>query len=211
MPNPLKKFAPILPLCAALLALPVAAADVYESRTYGPTSGWSWSAHVDHMNIDEDVAFEEGIEDTYTAIGGAAEYYSGDSDMTLSLGLSIIFYDDNAEFSQYVEDYWGDDYYRSSDATGGQAFIEYGPKYKFGANNQSFFVVRGGLSGIFFSERSISSCSNCYSEDIDVDGGLYGVLGIGHKLGYFDLGLQFQQYFTGDLDNGLRLKLSSSF
>ena len=72
-------------------------------------------------------------------------------------------------------------------------------------------VRGGGLSGIFFSERSISSCSNCYSEDIDIDGGLYGVLGVGHKLGYFDIGLQFHQYFTGDLDNGFRLKLSSSF
>lgn len=198
-------------LSLALAAAPSVAQEVYESRAYGPTSGWSWSAHVDHINIDEKIAAEQGIDDYFTAIGGAAEYYTSDSNMTLSLGLSIILYDDNAEFRQYVEDWWGDDYYESSDATGGQAFIEYGPKYKFGANDSSFFVVRGGLSGIFFSERSISSCRNCYSEDIDVDGGLYGVLGIGHKLGYFDLGLQFHQYFTGDLDNGFRLKLSSSF
>lgn len=198
-----------LPLLFA--ATPVLAQDVYESRTYGPTSGWSWSAHVDHINIDDDAAAEQGVEDYFTAIGGAAEYYTSESDMTLSIGLSIMLYEDNAEFSQYVEDWWGDEYYESSDATGGQAFIEYGPKYKFGANDSSFFVVRGGLSGIFFSERSISSCSNCYSEDIDIDGGLYGVLGVGHKLGYFDIGLQFHQYFTGDLDNGFRLKLSSSF
>lgn len=202
---------PTLSLCAALSAAPALAQDVYESRTYGPTSGWSWSAHLDHINIDKKVAAEQGVDDYFTAFGGAAEYYTNDSNMTLSLGLSIIFYDDNDEFRQEVEDWWGDSYYRRSDATGGQAFVEYGPKYKFGANDQSFVVVRGGLSGIFMSERSISSCRNCYSEDIDIDGGLYGVLGIGHKLGYFDLGVQFHQYFTGDLDNGFRLKLSSSF
>ncbi|MGB3611226.1 MAG: hypothetical protein WA987_12685 [Cellvibrio sp.] len=198
-------------LSLALAAAPSFAQDIYESRSYGPTSGWSWSAHVDHINIDDKIAAEQGIEDYFTAIGGAAEYYTSESNMTLSLGLSIILYDDNAEFRQRVEDWWGDEYYESSDATGGQAFIEYGPKIKFGANENSFVVVRGGLSGIFFSERSISNCRNCYSEDIDVDGGLYGVLGVGHRLGYFDIGLQFHQYFSGDLDNGFRLKLSSSF
>lgn len=211
MPNLLTRSIRLLPLCAALASLPALADPEYVSKTYGPTSGWSWSGHVDKINIDKTAAAEQGIEDSLIAIGGAAEYYTGDSDMTLSIGLSFISYDDNAEFGQYVEDYWGDGYYSSSDASGGQAFIEYGPKYKFGANDQSFFTVRGGLSGIFFSERSISSCSNCYSEDIDIDGGAYGVLGIGQKLGYLDLGLQFHQYFTGDLDNGFRLKLSSSF
>ena len=111
-----------LPLLLA--ATPVLAQDVYESRTYGPTSGWSWSAHVDHINIDADAAAEQGVEDYFTAIGGAAEYYTNESDMTLSIGLSIMLYEDNAEFSQYVEDWWGDEYYESSDATCGQAFIE---------------------------------------------------------------------------------------
>ena len=46
-----------LPLLLA--ATPVLAQDVYESRTYGPTSGWSWSAHVDHINIDAEAAAEQ--------------------------------------------------------------------------------------------------------------------------------------------------------
>jgi hypothetical protein len=75
----------------------------------------------------------------------------------------------------------------------------------------TFFSVRGGVSGILGSERSISNCRNCYSEDIEIDGGVYGVLGIGQTLGNLDLSLQFQQYFSGDLDNTLRLKLSGAF
>lgn len=207
MSNAKLVFTRALSLCVALLSLP----SLAQEPPLEPTSGWSWSGHVDHINIDEEAAAEQGVDDSFTAIGGAAEYYTSDSPMTLSLGLSIILYNDNEEFSQFVEDYWGDASYSSSDATGGQAFIEYGPKFHFGANDQSFVVVRGGVSGIFYSERSINGCSNCYSEDIDIDGGIYGVLGIGHKLGYFDIGLQFQQYFSGDLDNGFRLKLSSAF
>jgi hypothetical protein len=61
------------------------------------------------------------------------------------------------------------------------------------------------------SERGISNCSNCYSEDIEIDGGIYGVLGVGQTLGSLDLSVQFQQYLSGDLDNTIRLKLSGAF
>jgi hypothetical protein len=105
-------------------------------------SGWSWSGHVDHINIDAEAAREQGIKDGATAIGGAAEYYSTTSENTLSLGASILFYRDNEEFSQYVEDYWGDVDYSDSDANAFMLFAEYGPKYRFGQDNMSFFSVR---------------------------------------------------------------------
>lgn len=174
-------------------------------------TGWSWSGHADYITIDKKAAAEQWIEDDAFAIGGAAEYYASDSENTLSLGASFIFYRDNAEFSQYVEDYWGDEGYEKSDANAFMLFAEYGPKYRFGQDNMSFFSVRGGVSGILGSERSISDCSNCYSEDIEIDGGVYGVLGIGQTLGAVDISLQFQQYFSGDLDNTLRLKISGAF
>lgn len=195
----------------ALASFSVSAAEQYQTKIYGPTSGWSWAAHVDRMKIDKKIATEEGVEPWFTAVGGAGEYYFDNSDTTLSLGLSIIFYDDNEAFSQVVRDYWGYGYYSSSNANGAQAYIEYGSQYHFGRGDKSFFSIRGGLSSIFFSSRSINDCSNCWSEDIDVDGGAYGVLGVGHRLGPVDLGLQFYQYFGGDLDNGFRVKISSPF
>jgi len=174
-------------------------------------TGWSWSGHVDHINIDKEAAAEQFIEDTATAVGGAAEYYSSATENTLSLGINFLFYRDNAEFAQFIRDYWGDVNYTESDATAFMVYAEYGPKYRFGQDNMSFFSVRGGVSGMLYSERAISYCSGCYSEDIDIDGGVYGVLGIGQTLGSLDISLQFQQYFSGDLDNSLRLKISSAF
>ncbi|MCE3253400.1 MAG: hypothetical protein K0Q67_2420 [Cellvibrio sp.] len=174
-------------------------------------TGWSWSGHVDHITIDSQAAAEQFIEDSATAIGGAAEYYSSKTENTLVLGMNFLFYRDNAEFAQFIEDYWGDVDYTESDATAFMLFAEYGPKYRFGQDNMSFFTVRGGVSGMLYSERAISYCSDCYSEDIDIDGGLYGVLGIGQTLGSLDISLQFQQYFTGDLDHSLRLKISGAF
>lgn len=174
-------------------------------------TGWSFSGHADHVNIDKEAAAEQWIEDTAFAIGAAAEYYASDSENTLLLGASILFYRDRAEFSQRVEDWWGYDSYEESSANAFMLFAEYGPKYRFGQDNMSFFSVRGGVSGILGSERSISNCGNCYSEDIEVDGGVYGVLGVGQTLGSIDVSLQFQQYFSGDLDNSIRLKIAGAF
>lgn len=199
-------------LGASLLASTVcAAAPTSNNPNNADYTGWSWSGHVDHVTIDSEAAAEQWINDSATAVGGAAEYYSSKSESTLVLGASVLFYRDNAEFAQYVEDYWGDVDYTESDANAFMVFAEYGPKYRFGQDNMSFFTVRGGVSGMLYSERAISSCSNCYSEDIDIDGGVYGVLGVGQTLGSLDLSLQFQQYFSGDLDNTIRLKLSGAF
>jgi hypothetical protein len=177
----------------------------------GYMSNWSWSGHLDHVNIDSEAAWLQGIDDGATALGFAAERYTNTSEMTLSLGASILFYNDNDEFAQYVRDSWGDVDYTESSANALMVFAEYGPKYRFGADNLSFFTVRGGASAILGSERSISNCSNCYAEDIEIDGGIYGVLGVGQTMGSLDWSLQFQQYFSGDLDNVIRLKLSGAF
>ena len=203
----------IKPLVASSCLLICSQLAIAQSGNSAPVrqTGWSFSGHADHVNIDKEAAAEQWIEDSAFAIGGAAEYYSSDSENTLTLGASILFYRDNAEFSQYVEDWWGYEDYEESDANAFMLFAEYGPKYRFGQDNMSFFSVRGGVSGILGSERSISNCSNCYSEDIEIDGGVYGVLGVGQTLGSIDVSLQFQQYFSGDLNNVFRLKISGAF
>jgi hypothetical protein len=182
---------------------------------------WSIATNLDHINIDSEAANRPDVmvDDSATALGVAGEYLFSGSDMAFAVGLNYIMYNDNNEFSQYVEDNWNDDWYddwddgsyEESDATAFMLFAEVGPKIYFGPDELSFFSVRGGASVIFDSTRSISFCSDCYSEDINLDGGLYGALGIGHSFSRFDLSLQFQQYFTGDIDNSLRLKAAFNF
>jgi hypothetical protein len=169
-------------------------------------SGWSWSAHVGTMNIDSKVAKQQGIDDSAWTIGLAAERYSSDSSLTFVLGAEFIGYDDMYSFSQETNK--GN---KGSDANGELIYAEFGPRVPFGKDSSNYFIAHAGVSGMLSSERGISYCEDCYSEDIDVTGGLYGVLGVGHSFGNFELGLQFQQYFSGDLDNSLRLRISSSF
>jgi hypothetical protein len=169
-------------------------------------SGWSWSAYLGNLNIDSTVARDQYLGDSAVILGFGAERFTDTSEFTLTLGMDFIFYDDKGDFSQLTNQGR-----KSSDASAVLAFVEFGPKLHFGLDNANFFIAHGGFSGIFASERGIGNCSNCYSEDIDVEGGAYGLIGIGHEFNSFELSLQFQQYFTGDLDNSLRIKIASVF
>ena len=169
-------------------------------------SGWSWSGHAGTINFDSKTAYDQYIEDSAWVIGFTAERYSSDSNLTFLVGVDYIGYSDDLSFDQYTTDGW-----KESDANAAMAYVEFGPRVPFGADNTNYFVAHAGLSGILYSERGIGYCSNCYSEDIDISGGFYGVLGVGHSFGSFDVGLQFQQYFSGDIDNSLRVRISSSF
>jgi hypothetical protein len=188
---------------SALIAIPAIAAPAPKEQSVG---SWSWSAHVGNLNIDSKVAREQGIDSSAWVIGVAAERLTSDSSLGFLVGLDFIGYDDNYSFSQDTNH--GN---KSSDASGAMVYAEFGPKVPFGQGGNNYFLAHAGVSGIFSSERGIGYCSDCYSEDIKVKGGLYGVLGVGHSFSRFDMGLQFQQYFSGDLDNSLRLNFSTSF
>lgn len=190
----------------ALLALLCSPATTMAYTGQNSYSGWSLSGEIGTMNIDSEVANQQYIDDSATIFGFAAERYSSDSDFTFTVGLDFISYNDNNSFAQNTTDG-----YKSSDASAMLIFAEFGPKIRFGTDNSNYFIAHGGASHVFNSERSVSFCSDCYSEKIDVDGGFYGILGVGHSFNSFDLDLQYQQYFSGDFDNSLRLKLSFTF
>ncbi len=81
-------------LSASLLASTGFAASPYNANNNpnnADYTGWSWSGHVDHVTFDKEAAAIQGIEDSATAIGGAAEYYSSRTENTLSLGVNFLF------------------------------------------------------------------------------------------------------------------------
>lgn len=189
---------------ATLMTSPlIAAAAPQQEQGYGI---WNWAGHLGTLNIDSKVAREQGVDDAAFVFGGTAEHSRTDSILSFLLGLDFVSYDDNYNFSQDTNK--GE---KSSSASAMLAYAEFGPKIHFGADQSNYLITRVGLSTLFGSERSIDYCSNCYSESIDIDGGPYGVVGIGHSFGNFAIGLQYQQYFSGDLDNSLRFNVSTSF
>ena len=166
---------------------------------------------VEQVNFDKRQAAQEFIEDSATAIYFEGEYFFNRLFST-SFGMAFYSYDDNAAFSQWVEDWTGDEDYTSSDASGIPVYAEAGYKQFFGADGRTYITARGGLSLMLASERSISNCSDCREEDIEIDGGAYGALGAGVRLGNsFLLGVHYKHFFSGDIENATGISFSYNF
>lgn len=206
----------IRPLSSLILATSLsmiagqALADRGHNRDYPHqdySDGWSFGLNFDRLSLNQDAANRDDIQLQREAdvLGISAEYFTSDSDMTYAVGLNYIAYGDNNPF--FYEHRSG--YYEQSDAHAFMVYGEAGPKFRLGRDGMTFVNVKMGVSSIFGSERSIEC--DCVSEELNLDGGLYGVLGLGHSFGWLDVAVNFQQYFTGDFDNSLGLKFSTTF
>lgn len=158
---------------------------------------WKFGAHTGVITLDSEAAGNAWIEDTAWNIGGSANYSRGR--WLTSMGISILIYDDNASFSQWTEDYFGDEGYSDSSATGAQVFFAFGPKWHFGEYQDFVVITQAGAGAIFESSRSIPNCSNCYEEDIDIDSGVFlkaAFMQNTTSAGAFGIG--FTEYLSGD-------------
>lgn len=161
---------------------------------------WSFGASASIVNIDEDTARQQGVDDSAYAIGFTADYVQ--SSWVTTLGLDIVVYDDNEEFSQVVigdglfND--GDVSVESSDANGVLLSVATGYRWTFGEKNDVSATIQSGYGVMLASERTIENCSNCFSEDIDVDGGLFIKASLMKQNESFDIGIFAQQFVGGD-------------
>ncbi len=152
------------------------------------------------IGIDEEVALQEGIEDTATYFRFGWE---GQSDQVIyGAGLSGYLYSDNDGFSVLVEDYSGDVSSAGSDANAFNFYGEAGYSYDLSAN--AFFDIIGGMELVLISERGVSNCTDCPSEDIDVGSGLFVAprFRLMANSG-FTFAISYIQYLTGDTESAL--------
>lgn len=198
-------------LISALLANAASAQDSSGTTPFDPSGTWAVGGGFEQVNFDKKKAAQEFIDDSATSFHFEGEYFFNRF-FSSTFGLAFYLYDDNNAFSQWVEDWSGDEEYTSSDASGIPIYAEAGYKQFFGADGRTYITVRGGLSVMLASERSISNCSDCWEEDIDIEGGLYGVLGAGVRLGRsFLLGVHYKQFLSGDIENAAGISLSYNF
>ncbi len=160
------------------------------------------------VTLDEKIAFQEGVEDSAFYFRLAWE---GQSDkLVYGAGLSGYVYSDNEGFNQLVEDLGGDVSSEDSSAVAINLFFEGG--YSHTVNNALSFEAIGGFEPTISSERSIGNCTDCYSEDIDIGGGLYFSPRV--RFGgenTFSFLLAYHQYLTGEVENGLTASFSWRF
>jgi len=179
-----------------------------QDTTFDPAGSWAFNFGVEQVSFDKEQAASPDafIDDSATGLILEGEYFFR-SHYSATIGIEFLQYDDNASFSQ---DTTGG--YKDSDASGMPIYGEVGYKRFFGPNDKTYITARGGMSIMLSSERSISNCSNCYDEDIEIDGGFYGMLGLGVRLGdAWALGVHYKNYFTGDIENAVGLTVSYGY
>ncbi|WP_440902998.1 outer membrane beta-barrel protein [Catenovulum sp. SX2] len=164
---------------------------------------------VGSIGIDKTVAFFEGIGDSATSIRFGYEDQTGN--FVWGVGVSGLLYDDEEKFSQQVENSWsGKQSSESSDADAFGVYGEIGYRHAFNETISATFM--GGYDFTITSERGISNCSNCYSEDIDVSAGLYVAPRLDIQFNEsFLMQLSYQNYLSGDLSSGLMVTFGYSY
>ena len=202
-----KKYLPLLfSICVS------AQSYAAESVTDESYETWSWYGSGGIYKIKEDAAAraDVGVDERVVYINMGLEGQK--NNFIYGGGLSLLIYDDQNEFSQWTTDRDGDDLSESdSDASGWGLFGEAGYAYPVTPNRSVQADLIGGFEAAW-SERSIPSCEDCYSEDIELELGLYVMPRFRYtgESGWFvSTGLK---YFLGDdMSNGLLISIGKTF
>jgi hypothetical protein len=189
-------------LALALSSTTLVHAQEEQDQPFFPA--WEWGIALGTLNIDSESAEEQLIGDSADFVISFTADYSTKNWLT-TLGFDWVSYDDKAGFTVRTEDQFGREDDSSSDASGILVYGAFGPQWRFGEEQKTTAFVQAGYSAMFASDRGIDNCSNCPSQDIDIDGGLYARAGIMQKVSdTFGIGLSATQYLSSDdLENGI--------
>lgn len=184
--------------------------DVPSMATY---TGWDFSGRVYVDQLDSEQATKEGVKDSVTTVQIAADYLTPTWKSTL--WFDIALYSDERPFSQWVEGSgWsnnGDISRESSSASGVLLGAATGPQWVFGADQRNVAYVQGGFDAMVQSTREIANCSNCYSEDINIDGGALVITGVERHGENWFMGANLRHHLSGDFKTGFGLTVGYKF
>lgn len=164
---------------------------------------------VGTIGIDKKLAGVEKIGDSATTFRFGYESQTGN--FVWGAGLSGLFYDDKAKINVDLENIsTGKRKNENSDATAYGIYGELGYRHSFNEKVAATFV--GGYDLTLSSERGFANCSNCPSEDINVDAGLFIAPRVDFQFtDNFLMQLSYQNYLSGDLSSGLMLTFAYSY
>lgn len=119
-----------------------------------------------------------------------------------SLGLYLPFFSDDDEFSQRVEDNFGDRRTEDSSISSWGLLAEAG--YRFTLSEKTAFGLSAGFRSLS-ADREIANCSNCYSEGLSLEGGAYLRPALFFDNPTIDVEIAAMTFLSGDMTNGVML------
>ena len=173
-----------------------------------PIENSGWLLALGQVSLDAQKAAAEGIKNsaTYVKLGWETQNDS----LLFGLGISGYLYSDYARFSQKVESNFGNKSTEKSSAESVNFYLEGG--YNFNLTEHIDLQALIGMEVVIQSERGIANCSDCYSSDINIDGGLY----INPRIRFntseaLNFYVGYHSYMSGDVNSALSLALSYTY
>jgi hypothetical protein len=197
----------VLAFSLSIAALPGMANDDRENA-------WEFNFYVEQLAFDEEFAVTEGVGDSAWGFGLSSDFTTGN--WITSIDVKYIRYDDEQQFSQRVI---GTGSLNSGDVTTEESTADaitlglaFGPSWYFGEDDSVLLYSQLGYTAVLQSNRSIGSCSDCGSEDIELDNGGYLKFGANKSFGAVNLGAYAIQYVSGNgIENGLGVSIGTAF
>lgn len=130
-----------------------------------------WGVNAELINFDPDIAAASGISDSGFGIGVG---YAGEKGLfNFNIGASFFIIDDEDEFSQRVENDWtGDESTEDSSIDAGSIYIDGGIQLPLSESGNFVLGLNAGYR-YFDIDRGITYCSDCYSENVDIESTTY--------------------------------------
>lgn len=192
----MQKFLVILTLSAIFFSGHTLAQKKHQTKTAKSFSSKAAYLSLGQLLVDDATARMEGIDSSasYIQLGFEAQHNL----LVYGIGLSGYFYKDSREFNQAVENQAGSRFSANSSAEATNLFGEIG--YSFTRQKALHFDIIAGLEQVLQSSRGITDCSNCFSEDIQINSGLYAKPRLRLVPGKsFVIDFALQQYLSGDI------------
>lgn len=166
--------------------------------------------NFERLFINHEAASSQLIDETATAVNLSLNFGNQSIEkpyIDFGAGLSFIAFNDNGQFWQETVDEYGHIFTANSRAKAFHVYFEAGPNMPI--SRYTNIDVKAGYTLPITSERSIDNCSACYSEEIDLDTGAYGQIGLSHKIGNFSLKSRYKYYINNN--NGIEDSFSLGF
>ncbi|WP_299267471.1 hypothetical protein [uncultured Psychrosphaera sp.] len=201
---------PLVILTLLLLSFTSTAEEVDQTYVNTP-QGWSMNVNLGLASINSDLN-SQGLGDSASVFGLSFDQLN--ENKYLSIFAERVSFEDDYSFSQDVVITSG--YGGSSNGTekSEASALSIGGAYGFAwfvNENKSMLYAQGGVNLLLDATRGIPNCSDCYEEDLDVSGGLFGRVGANIFIDNIILGVYSSLALSGDVESNFGIKLGFQF
>jgi len=180
----------------------------YRASQPANESKWSFYLTYNSTSLSTDTTETQGLNDDagMLELGVSLTAVTG---FGTSLGIGFLNLEDNESFSSVVVDDSGSAKIAESEAYAIPINAELFYENPISNNQRWQYRLGAGYTAITNANRETTQCNNCFSQDLEIDGGKYISAAVAWRTFFKPrssrVGLSYRQYLSGDLENSIML------